>query len=183
MTQHTEHSTYREKLIEHLFVGELLKHSWLSRTYSLEVARPEVDRAGYDVVLEEHGITRHVQLKATFKGSTVRRQKVHTFLAKKPSGCIVVIEFNESLGLGPYLFFGGLPGSPLPALESFKVARHSKGNAQGEKTLRPNIREVPHSAFVKAVDLKELYTLMFGTAWAQQTVQGQAPASRVPPLT
>jgi hypothetical protein len=28
MNKHTEHSSFREKLVEHLFVGELLKLSW-----------------------------------------------------------------------------------------------------------------------------------------------------------
>lgn len=172
MTQHTEHSSYREKLIEHLFVGELLKLSWLDESYSLEVARPEVDRAGYDFVLEEHGIIRHVQLKATFTGSTVRRQKVHAFLGRKPSGCVVIIEFNALLQLGPYLYFGGSPGAPLPPLDVFKVARHTKGNAQGKKLFRPNLREVPHGAFTKVATLVDLHRLLFGPpAHAQAAVE------------
>jgi hypothetical protein len=164
MKQHSEHSTYREKLIEHLFIGELLKLSWLNRTYSLEVARPEVDRSGYDVVLEANGITRHVQLKAAHTDSTVRKQKIHTLLGRKPSGCVVVIMFNDTLQLGPYLFFGGMPGSPLPPMDQFKVAKHAKANAQGQKALRTNLREVPHSAFAKTASIEELYRHLFGSA-------------------
>jgi len=169
MSHHSEHSSFREKLIEHLFVGELLKLSWQNKTFALEVARPEVDRAGYDLLLEEHGIVRHVQLKATFAGSTVQKQKIHTQLARKHSGCAVVIEFNDALELGPYLFFGGLPGQPLPALEQFKVARHTKANAEGQKSLRPNVREVPHSRFQKALTLRELHGLLFGSRQADET--------------
>ena len=60
MSKHTEHSSYREKLVEHLFVGELLKESWRLDRCDLEVAKPEVDNAGYDLILEAHGILRHV---------------------------------------------------------------------------------------------------------------------------
>ncbi len=56
MTQHSENSSYREKLIEHLFVAELLKLSWLHHHFSLEVAKPEVDNAGYDLIAETMGL-------------------------------------------------------------------------------------------------------------------------------
>jgi hypothetical protein len=50
VTQHTENSSYREKLIEHLFVAELLKLSWLHHRCAIEVAKPEVDNSGYDLI-------------------------------------------------------------------------------------------------------------------------------------
>jgi hypothetical protein len=70
-TQHFENSSYREKLIEHLFVSELLKLSWLHHDCSLEVAKPEVDNAGYDLIPESYGtevakgvkLSNYVQLK------------------------------------------------------------------------------------------------------------------------
>lgn len=162
MKEHFEQSTYREKLLEHLLIAELLKISWLSRSYSLEVARPEVDRAGYDVVLEANGFVRHVQLKTTRSDSTTRKQRVNLCLGTKTSGCVVVIVFNESLQLGPFLFFGGNPGEPLPSLERFNVGKHTKPNAENEKVERPNIREVPHSAFTKLATPEQLYQRLFG---------------------
>jgi len=106
MDQHFLHSSYREKLIEHLFVGELLKHSWLERGCSLEVSSPEVDNRGYDLVAEENGVIRHIQLKASHMGARAAGQKVHTALAAKPSGCIVWIYFDqETLKLGPFLYY------------------------------------------------------------------------------
>ena len=93
-TRHTEHSSYREKLIEHLFIGELLKISWKNGDCQLEVAKPEVDNSGYDVVVEANGVIRHVQLKASYIGGKTSRQKVHTKLADKPSGCVVWIYFK-----------------------------------------------------------------------------------------
>lgn len=95
MSKHTVHSSYREKLLEHLFVSELLKRSWCLDRCDLEVAKPEVDNAGYDIILEAHGHTRHVQLKASFHGSSTPKQKVNLRLAEKPSGCVVWIYFEE----------------------------------------------------------------------------------------
>ena len=86
--KHTENSTYREKLIEHLFVGELLKKSWIDEDCNLEVIKPEVDNSGYDIVLEANGIIRHVQLKASYIGGKTAKQKIHIKLSEKPSGVL-----------------------------------------------------------------------------------------------
>lgn len=163
MNQHAENSSYRERLLEHLFIGELLQLSWKSGDCALEISKPEVDRSGYDLIAEANAVIRHIQLKATFIGSKTRSQKVHTSLEGKPSGCVVLIHFDkESLELGPYLFFGGSPGEPLPSLASHKIARHTKGNALGVKAERPNIRTVPNSAFSKIGTVQELYVQLFG---------------------
>ena len=39
MTEHSLHSSYREKLIEHLLIGELLKLSWKTKNFSLEISK------------------------------------------------------------------------------------------------------------------------------------------------
>lgn len=49
MSQHFLQSRFREKLIEHLFIAELLRHSWHRRECSLEIARPEVENRGCKV--------------------------------------------------------------------------------------------------------------------------------------
>ncbi|MEH8223404.1 hypothetical protein Q7I19_20645 [Aeromonas veronii] len=56
MDKHYLKSSFREKLIEHLFIGEMLKLSWSSDRCSLEVAKPEVDNQGYDLIAEENGV-------------------------------------------------------------------------------------------------------------------------------
>jgi hypothetical protein len=163
MNQHVENSSYRERLLEHLFIGELLKLSWTSGDCSLEISRPEVDRSGYDLIAEANGFIRHIQLKTTFVGSSTKSQKVHISLVGKPSGCVVLIHFDkESLELGPYLYFGGSPGEPLPSLANHKVAKHTKGNALGIKAERPNIRTIPNSAFVRIDTIEQLYVRLFG---------------------
>jgi hypothetical protein len=160
---HTENSSFREKLIEHLFIGELLKLSWKSSNCTLEVASPEVDNAGYDVIAEDNGIVRHIQLKASYIGGRTANQKVHTRLSDKPSGCVLWIYFNEdTLELGPFLFFGAQPGERLPALDGLKVAKHTKGDQDGFKAERPNIRVLPKGKFRKIECVDEVYAALFG---------------------
>ena len=162
MEQHYLKSSFREKLIEHLFVGELLKLSWLDGSCSLEVAKPEVDNQGYDLIVEDNGIIRHIQLKTSHLEAKTARQKVHIGLASKPSGCIVWIYFNEqTMELGPFLFFGNSAGSALPKLDEFRIAKHTKANADGVKTERPEIREIPKGKFQKIKTIQEVYDLLF----------------------
>ena len=52
-TQDSHHSSQRERLIEHLVLGEIMRHLWLRGVTDLEVLDPQVDSAGYDVVLRE----------------------------------------------------------------------------------------------------------------------------------
>ncbi|WP_432219641.1 hypothetical protein ACREYJ_13685 [Pseudomonas kribbensis] len=162
MTEHSLHSSYREKLIEHLLVGELLKLSWKNKDFSLEISKPEVDRSGYDIIAEANGIIRHIQLKATFTGSATASHKIHISLEKKPSGCVVLIYFdNDTLELGPFYYFGAGPGQPLPSLVGLKTAKHTKGDAAGIKLERPNIRILSKGNFVKLKTINELYSQLF----------------------
>jgi hypothetical protein len=164
--QHFENSSFREKLIEHLFISELLKLSWKAGSCTLEVAKPEVDYQGYDIIAEENGIVRHIQLKAAHRNARVALQKVHTALADKPSGCVVWIYFSEdTLELGPFLFFGGPAGEPLPDISDMRVARHTKGNAQGVKAERLRIRVVNKGQFTRYDSIEVLYEVLFGASW------------------
>jgi len=159
----TEQSVYREHLLEHLLVGELLKHAWLEYGAELEVARPEVDRGGYDLVLEARQITRHVQLKASRRDASTSVQKVHVQLAEKPSGCIVWVQFDpRTLALGPFFWFGGAAGQPLPDISGFQIAKHTKANAQGVKLERPRIRTIPKGKFQRIDSVEGLYCNLFG---------------------
>jgi hypothetical protein len=160
---HSLRSSHREALLEHLFAGEVMKRLWVRGDWRLEVLKPQVDDSGYDIVLEANGVVRHVQLKASFRGSTVRKTKINTLLAAKPSGCVVFLWFDpNTLELGPFAFFGARPRKPLPDLSGMKVGRHTKGNAQGVKAERPNMREVPLSRFVRVDDVDALVVKLFG---------------------
>ena len=167
LSLHSRESSFREKLVEHLLVGELLKCSWKKALETggplIEVSRAEVDRGGYDLIAEFGGCLRHIQLKGSVLGAKTSMQKVHIALGEKPSGCVVWAFFEENeLTLGPFLYFGGDPGAPLPSLGEKKVARHTKGDASGTKKPRPNIREVSKGKFTKLETLAELWEALFG---------------------
>jgi hypothetical protein len=150
-----------------------MRHVWLSGIKRLEILKPQVDDGGYDLVLEGNAITRHVQLKATFRGSKVHRFNLNMGLALKPSGCAIVMLFDpKSLELGPYLWLGGLPGKPLPDLSRYPVGKHTKRDAKGVKGERAKIRVVPRAAFQPVPTIPVLAERLFG-AHARQGV-GQA---------
>jgi hypothetical protein len=143
----------------------LLKLSWSGRGCTLEVAKPEVDSQGYDLIAEECGVVRHIQLKAAYSEANTIKQKVHIALQSKPSGCVIWVLFNETtLDLGPFLFFGGKAGEPLPDITNYKVAKHTKANAQGVKLYRPEIREIPKGKFRRLESVKEVYEMLFKRA-------------------
>src|SRR5437773_3721312 len=80
LPSHSQDSSLREQALGHLFLGELLAEMWRSNQRDIEVLRAEVDRAGYDLVLESNGFVRHIQLKSSFIGSKVRNVSVSTKL-------------------------------------------------------------------------------------------------------
>ncbi len=121
------YSSYREMLLEHLFSGEVMRHLWLRGNIRIETLKPQVDDAGYDLVLEANGVVRHVQLKSSHRDSSTADVKVSLSLAKKPSGCVIWLWFDPlTLQLGPFLWFGGAPGQPLPQIANLKVAKHTR---------------------------------------------------------
>ncbi|GAB3479892.1 hypothetical protein [Azotobacter salinestris] len=163
MSLDTHQSVYREQLLEHLLIGELLKLSWLRHGATLEVSKASLDRAGHDIVLEANGVMRHVQLKSSAVDASAASQKIHVGLGAKPSGCVIWICFDSAtLQLGPFLFFGGAPGEPLPPLGDFRVARHTKANALGVKAERPNIRVIPKGRFRRVESVEALHRALFG---------------------
>jgi hypothetical protein len=72
-----------KKLIEHIFLSELLQECWFRRRQIIEVLRAEVDAAGYDLVLEAGGTIRHVQLKASRNGARTARQTINSMLGDR----------------------------------------------------------------------------------------------------
>lgn len=170
---HTENSSTREKILEHLFVGELLRSLWLKGVSDVEVLRSEVDAGGYDLVVECAGILRHIQLKASHMKASTASVGVNVRLSGKPSGCVVWMKFDpETLALGPFLWLGGKPGSALPNLGN-RVGRHSRGNRLGQKGERQSIRVVRATGFRKLQTIDHLVTALFGvTALVARNASG-----------
>jgi hypothetical protein len=122
---------------------------------------PEVDNSGYDLIAEVHGRVRHIQLKTSIIGGTTAVQKVHTKLAEKPNGCVIWIYFDEeTLRLGPFFYFDVNAAS----LGMRKIAKHTKGNKDGVKAERRNIRVVPKGSFTKIDSIEDTYAQLFDDA-------------------
>lgn len=161
-TAHFLDSGLREKVIEHLFVGDLLRCLWRRGVRDIEVLRAEVDRAGYDLVLEAGGVMRHVQFKASYRGAKTARVGIHTDLSRKLGGCVIWIWFDpDTMELGPFLWFGGEPGEPLPPLGD-RVGKHTRGDSTGTKADRPNIRLVGKGQFSTFPSMDEVVQALFG---------------------
>ncbi|WJY19251.1 hypothetical protein QQS45_03180 [Alteriqipengyuania flavescens] len=156
-----EHSVLREKVVEHTFLAELSRALLLDLRLPFEVLRAEYDANGYDVAIEAAGILRHVQLKTTATTGSTADVAVQVALADKPGGCVVwIFVEKETLALGPFLWFGGEPGRPLPPLGD-RVVRHSRADATGKKKVRQGLRRLPRGMFTRIETIEELARVMF----------------------
>src|SRR6267142_5332439 len=159
---HCADSSLREQALGHLFLGQLLAFLWRNGARDIEVLKSEVDRGGYDVVLEANGVIRHVQLKSSFRGSKVREVDISTKLLHKPDGCILWLEFDrESLAIERFYWFGDKAGNGLPDLGA-RISRHSKANSKGEKNERLAHRVVAKGDFQMLADISEVVQKLFG---------------------
>ena len=160
--QHTIHSTLREHIVEHAFVGDALRALWRLGIFDVEVLRSEFDAHGYDLVLARGRIVRHIQFKtgiAKRPGSV----SVPRLLADKPSGCVLWIAVTADLDMGPFFWFGGLPGQPLPALDYFASPLRPTRNKAGERPVRHNHRLVPAASFERIETLHGVMERLFGS--------------------
>lgn len=163
----TSQSSTREKVLEHLFVGDLLRCLWRQGAHDIEVLRAEVDKGGYDLVLEANGVIRHVQLKSSHREAATQRVGININLARKPSGCVLWIQFDPaSMELGPFLWFGSEPGKALPPLGD-RIGKHTKGDKDGRKAERPNIRVLTRGQFQALPTIEAVARALFGTSIAR----------------
>jgi hypothetical protein len=157
--RHFTHSTLRERIVEHVFIGDVLRALWRRSVIDVEILRPEFDAHGYDVVMSRGAIVRHVQLKTQAAGKI----SVGYALAEKPSGCVIRICLNkDTLALGPFMWFGGAPGEPLPDISLYPHPRRTTHNAMGMRPARKNHHQLPPSAFTRLQTLDEVIVRLFG---------------------
>ena len=158
------HSIFYEKLIEHLFISEVLQEMRFRYNKWPEVLKAEIDASGYDLVIECDKIVRHIQLKTSKLGASKTSEKLNIALSEKPSGCVIWLEWqlNDQYRIEMnYLFFGNSPGQPLPGISTHPIAKHNKANAQGEKSERPAIRVVNKTEFCRMKNITELVQQLF----------------------
>ncbi|MHB1700349.1 MAG: hypothetical protein ACYCSN_09485 [Acidobacteriaceae bacterium] len=159
------HSSLRERIVEHLFVGEALRWLWVHRKADLadvEVLRSEFDAGGYDLVMTYKKIVRHIQFKTTKVETQKADISASLKLMDKPSGCIIWIFITPELELYEYRWFGNPPGQMFPDIKALKPAKHTKGNAQGNKAERPQHRIIPKAKFSKRCTLDDIMNHLFG---------------------
>lgn len=160
---HARHSVLRERIVEHVFIGDLLRRLWQRGVTDVELLRAEFDAGGYDLVLTRGPVIRHLQLKAMLEGGKANRVVVNLQLALKPSGCVLWIVVDHALHLRAFRWLGGLPGQPLPDLQGFPVARHTRANSTGIKPTRPEHRLVHRREFTELDNLDAVLERFFGT--------------------
>ncbi len=159
--KHSLRSSEREEYVEYIFLANLCAYGWANDRF-VEVARSKTDAFGYDLVLSSGTMTRHVQLKASRSAGKARSQKINTALCQKPSGCAIWLKVDDrTLTPEVYGWKGGPPGVALGDLGD-RIAKHTKGNAQGTKALRPAIREVAWHEFQHLTHIGEVFTALFG---------------------
>lgn len=162
MDDHFLHSSLRESMLEHLFLSELMRALWRRGSRDFEVLHAATDNRGYDVAVEVQGLLRHIQLKTSYDGARTARVSVNTALASKPSGCVIWMIFDtETLGFTRFYWFGAEPGRPIPDLGA-RVAKHTKGNAHGIKTERPDIRVLAKGSFEPLQTISDVADRLFG---------------------
>src|SRR5260370_29586722 len=88
---HYAYSTLRERIVEHVFVGEALRQLWQRGVTDVEVLRSEFDAGGYDLVMSLRKVVRHIQFKTIMVGGKAANVNVSMKLMEKPSGCVIWI--------------------------------------------------------------------------------------------
>jgi len=160
--KHFRESTLRERIVEHLFVGEVLKYFWKREETDIEVLRSEFDSGGYDLIISKASVTRHIQFKTSMDGGSNKEVSVNIKLANKLNGCIIWITVDNSLNLTGYRWFGAAPGEPFPDISKLKTTKHTKANSKGEKTERPNHRIIQKNNFKSLENLEAVVEKLFG---------------------
>lgn len=158
------HSSYLEKLIEHIFLSKIMQVAWFNGGNQIEVSRAEVDNSGHDLILECNGVVRHIQLKCRYSDNR-SPFNINRKLEGKPNGCVLIIRGitkNETKEFElNYRFFGTKKKGVMPSLEDYKPSKHTRRNSDGEKNFRANIKSVPWRKFEIVKDIEELINILF----------------------
>jgi hypothetical protein len=160
-SDHYRKSSLRERIIEHIFVGDALRELWRDGVTDVEVLRSEFDAHGYDLVMSRGHIVRHIQFKASTRGKP-SRVSVSRSLFEKPSGCVVWIRVSADLKLEPFYWLGGKPGKPLSASDDLRAAK-GRRNKDGKRIERINHVYIPNAQFELIPDLRGVLSKLFGT--------------------
>ena len=159
----SENSLYIEKTLQHLLLARLSQVVWQKKKSKLlEIATAEIDNKGFDVVLTVNKVTRHVQLKCSKLGAKRRNIDVNVNLFDKPSGCVLLCEYNPAdLEFAGFYFFGNAPGKRLPDIRKLPVALNPRRSLTG-RTPRKNVRNIPKARFTRVDSTEGVAQKLFG---------------------
>ncbi len=157
---HHLHSSLREKIVEHVFVGDALRALWSRGVFDVEVLRSEFDVHGYDLVMQRGDVVRHVQFKTGVREKPVR-VSVASALVYKPSGCVIWIQVDNNLQLVGFWWFGGRPTERLPSLGD-RISKRIARTREGVRPNREGQRIVNGSRFSLIGGLDGLLDTLFG---------------------
>lgn len=102
-----------------------------------------------------NGVTRYIQLKSRHRVGKNVKVTVNASIAAQPNGCVIWLMFDDEMKDLTFWWFGRPPSSLVPSLGD-RIGRHTKGNAQGEKTGRPRTRVLRLSQFDRLNSIAEL---------------------------
>jgi len=161
LAAHSHYSSLRERIVEHLFLGELLQCLSRKGQYDVEVSRAESDSFGYDLVIEAGSFIRHIQLKSNMERP--RHLSLARSLERKPGGCVIWIGITIDLKLKEFGWYGNRPGEKLPDLGAFENSLRIGRNSDGKRPKRSNHVDVPFAKNFKIhSDIGEIVVRLFG---------------------
>ncbi|MFK0684901.1 hypothetical protein SD208_11330 [Ochrobactrum sp. BD67] len=163
LSSHYIHSVLRERIVEHVFIGDTLRRLWQLGITDVEVMRSEFDAGGYDLVMSRGNVIRHIQFKTMGVEATTKETTISMKLLEKPSGCVIWIVVTRDLQLVSYLWLGGLPGESIADFSNFTIAKHVKANAKGIKREGPNHRKISSKKFQKLSNIDQVIEKLFGS--------------------
>ena len=176
----SRHSSLRASILEHLFLGQLLRELWRRGDRNIELLRAEVDASGYDIVVACNGQVRYIQLKTSHGKAKTTSVPINVGLQDRPGGCVVWIRFDKTdMTLGPFLWFGGKPGDGLPSLGD-QVGRHTRRSGDRGRNDRPAIRMLKKKDFKEIQSIPDLIITLFGPSSSSSVCRDIAAAKDVP---
>jgi hypothetical protein len=163
-SKHAAYSVLRERIVEHVFIGDAMRRLWQLGIFDVEVLRGEFDTSGYDLVMICGNVIRHIQFKASLVDGSRGNISVNLKLGQTPSGCVIWLGVTDDLEIVDYRWFGGKPGHSLPEIADRAPARHTRANADGVKAERPNQRILAKGEFEALDGLDGVLNRLFGTS-------------------
>ena len=160
---HSYYSPRREKILENLFIGEVLRVLWTRGEYEVEILQSDIDAAGYDIVLSLPEGTRYIQLK-----SMVNKRDVSITangkISDKIGGCIVLMVINrETLKFEGFYWIGGTLTEYCSNIRKSKTAKHTKGNSEGVKSERKDTYTLGKTKFTYFPSIEDIIDKLIET--------------------